>query len=231
MTKVPLHPLNIKLVSFAVSCAAIAALSMAPLNYGVTKALNPADMNALALLAERSPGSRPNGALIASKPLAQSAARPRQYAMPRLRERVAPGGLAAPVQSFGQPAALFPRDASAVPLENIPSVTGPGSYYPFPGGGDLPGGIIIPPVATGTIPPGLGTPPGGGGLLPGGSNNPPGNSVPPGVGRPNSPAPTAVPEPATWLNLIIGFGAVGMVMRAKRWKPASRAWDIPRSSQ
>lgn len=52
----------------------------------------------------------------------------------------------------------------------------------------------------------------GGGPNPGGplvSNNPPG-------GGPNVPPPGIVPEPGTWLQLVLGFGAIGMMMRA-RW--------------
>jgi hypothetical protein len=53
--------------------------------------------------------------------------------------------------------------------------------------------------------PGGGFNPGGGPLV---SNNPPGG--------PNVPPPGVVPEPGTWLQLVLGFGVVGMMMRG-RW--------------
>ena len=40
-------------------------------------------------------------------------------------------------------------------------------------------------------------------------NNPPG-------GGPDIPPPGIVPDPGTWLQLVLGFGAIGMMMRA-RW--------------
>jgi len=54
--------------------------------------------------------------------------------------------------------------------------------------------------------PGGGSNPGGGGPIV--TNNPPGG--------PNVPPPGIVPEPGTWLQLVLGFGVIGMMMRG-RW--------------
>lgn len=127
-----------------------------------------AEEDAGTLLAARSPGERPAGALTSSKP------RPRAYALPKTRVRqpadpVFPALAQLPVSALGQgalisPAAL-PADVAPVQLagiSNIPGVTG------------VPVVIARPPVAVAT---------------------------------------PAVPEPSTWAAMVLGFGAVGMMIR------------------
>jgi hypothetical protein len=198
---------NAKLLSAGLYFGAIGALSMTPLARDASHAGNAPDKDVMALLDLRSPGARPDGALITSKPVAP-AGMPREYAMPKVRERFPPGGAAAPGQPLGAPVALYPRDTGAVPLDRIASVSGPGLYYPFPGGGFEPGGIGIPPVGGAGVPP-----PADGGN--GGDNGggPGGNSG--GGNVPSSPL-APVPEPAAWINLILGFGAIGTMIRARR---------------
>jgi hypothetical protein len=75
------------------------------------------------------------------------------------------------------------------------------------GGGGLPGG------GGGT--PGGGIPGGGGGLPGGGGGTPGGGGTTPGVVG-------AVPEPATWLTMILGFAIVGGIMRRARRQEATR---------
>lgn len=83
-------------------------------------------------------------------------------------------------------------------LDFAPPVIGGGAGSPFvpgtPGGG---GFVFVPPGGGGGSPP----PTGGGG---GGTPPPP------------PPPPSAVPEPATWLLMIIGFGVIGGALRRKK---------------
>ena len=75
-----------------------------------------------------------------------------------------------------------------------------------------PGSVLIPPPGGGVITPpggGDGTPPGGGGGTPpgGGGGTPPG-----GGGTP----PPALPEPGTWMTMILGLGFAGWSLRRSR---------------
>ena len=93
-----------------------------------------------------------------------------------------------------------PAGLPALPnMDFSPPPIGGGPGGPFvpgtPGGGGI---ILIPPGGGG----GGGSPPPTGG---GGGGNPP----PP-------PPPSAVPEPATWLLMIVGFGVIGGAMRRKK---------------
>lgn len=77
--------------------------------------------------------------------------------------------------------------------------------------------MSLPPVAfTGTDVPGT---PGGGG-----TGGPP-LVNPPGGGGGGITPPGIVPEPGTWLQLVLGFGVVGMVMRAGKGRPNENAAD------
>ncbi len=70
------------------------------------------------------------------------------------------------------------------------------------------------PLGTGNTPSGIGGVPGGGGAPSGGGPTAPGGSTGGGGGGAPPPNPTgAVPEPATWLTMILGFGVVGAIMR------------------
>lgn len=68
---------------------------------------------------------------------------------------------------------------------------------PPPGVVVLPGGGIVPPPPGGTSPPPPGGPP----------SQPPENPPPP----PNQPPP--LPEPGTWMSMILGFGVAGWALR------------------
>ena len=149
------------------------------------------------LLSDRSPGEREQGALsskarvkVASVALPDRKPRPKVPVAAVLPAAVSPPVAAlAPVAIPGAlpvPVATLPLTAAAVPAGS--------SFFlppiPFiPGGGGGTTTLVV-------------TPPGGSGPPPGGENPPP-------------PGP-AVPEPATWLMLISGFGMLGFALRRRR---------------
>jgi hypothetical protein len=57
-------------------------------------------------------------------------------------------------------------------------------------------------------------PPGGGPIPPPGGGGPP--SSPPPPPPPSPPPPPALPEPGTWMTMILGFGLVGALLRRDR---------------
>lgn len=155
----------------------------------VTKAQSIAD-----LMSRRSPGERTQALLNKTK-------HKRHYAVlaERSPEEVPPVLLGTPTAPAFLPAALTPPPvlalAQAAPI--FPAAFAPplgGVFFsPGPGGGG-PGG-------------GTGSPGGGGGGPP--AQPPPTQPTPPS-------APPAVPEPATWAMLILGFGVTGVAFRRRR---------------
>lgn len=149
------------------------------------------------VLAGRSPGQRLWADVTKGKPAAAALPRPERQAraLPRVRN---PAPQARPAAAVAGPSDLFGPgvlDASPVP--------------PLFAGGLPPG-----PVATGfyggpTFLPGPGLGGGGGGIGGGGGGGGGGGDVPPG----DIPG---VPEPATWLLMIFGFGALGFRLRNRR---------------
>lgn len=148
-----------------------------------------------ALLDQRSPGERTQAELTKGKQ--RYAARPRQRALGKVRP-----ALPAPfVQALTTP--VPPVVPEAVPVASlnplVPSVV-PAAIFPpspvFIGGGG----------------------PGGGGGFPGGGGGPPGGGSPPGV-PPTVEVPpvvSPVPEPATWLTMILGFYILARALRKQR---------------
>jgi hypothetical protein len=163
--------------------------------------------NLLAMLDARSPGERAKGALTATKVKKVAALAPHERALGKII-RPAPTPPAEFVQAITPPAPkeVIPVAAPPVALGDvIPPVAAP----PLGGGGGT--GIFITP------PPGGGTP---------GSPGSPGSPGTPGTPEtPSVPSvPPAVPEPATWLMMLLGFGFVGSAMRrAKAVLPELRA--------
>jgi hypothetical protein len=126
-----------------------------------------AEEDAGTLLAARSPGERPVGALTSSKP------RPRAYALPKTRVRqpadpVFPAMAQLPVSALGQGALISP---AALPLDVAP--------VQLAGISNIPGVTGVPVI----------------------------------IARPPAVATPAVPEPSTWAAMVLGFGAVGMMIR------------------
>ena len=164
------------------------------------------DSVTLAQLLARSPGVRVGGIALKAKKRRRTSAfaesAPARSAVPA-GEKLPP---VASVLSAGPVGEVVPGTPSAFPADFFPPLASagggaPGSSGaipptifppgPFPGGG---GPLIV-------IPPGGGSPGGGGG-------------IPGGGGNPDLPAPPPpVPEPATWLMMILGFGMVGSRLR------------------
>ncbi len=145
------------------------------------------------LLDARSPGERTQGQLSNTK---------HKHAI--LAERDAePADVKQPLKNFAE--ALLPIAPAAVTIDAPPQIPEfalqlppPPTFFSPPGGGIVPRG-------GGSSPPGGGsTPPGGPGGPP---NQPPENPPPP----PNQPP--ALPEPGTWMMMILGFGMVGLSLR------------------
>lgn len=159
----------------------------------------------LAMLNARSPGERASGELVSSKPLANAG--PSQRALGKifapptdraLGKIFGPEGIGGPpsVGDFAPP--FLPDTLAALPPQPLAS-TGPFGAAPAGPFGAAPFGPI------GAAPVG-----GGGGVGPivGGG---PGT----GGGGANLPVP-AVPEPSTWLMMIIAFGLCGYMLRRQR---------------
>ena len=176
------------LIGFEFSVASFGGMSIAEAATNQTKSL-------LDLLDERSPGERTAGELTKTKSALADEERP-TIVPKNLAEVLAPPALEVASADIGTPPAALPT----VP----PSP--PGAFLlPPPGGGvggNPPpgGGVIVPPGGGGNPPPG---PP----------NQPPGPPDQP-PGPPDQPPP--LPEPGTWMTMILGFGIVGWKMRRNR---------------
>jgi hypothetical protein len=181
--------------------AAILAVLLAVLTRGDNaQAIASTLRNPLSIFASRSPGVRLSGALYQTKPRVAPAVRARPVS-PIPRERVLSVGRTrpAPALSFGpgEPdLALLgrPDPILSVPAIGTPDFAPVGFEVPGFGFGDTPGftGNPAPPTDGNPSPPG-----GGGG---------------PGSNTPGS----AVPEPATWLLMILGVGMIGRALRSQR---------------
>lgn len=108
---------------------------------------------------------------------------PREYALPKTRERIAqPVSAVAPCTTIGA------TPLSAGYIEDAPSL------YSFPGPSDVPGTPIVTP-----------------------SRLPDDGKV---------PISGAVPEPQTWLQLLIGFTLVGGAVRMARKRPTEEEEEL-----
>jgi hypothetical protein len=149
----------------------------------------------MALLDARSPGVRTAGELTKTKHkrvLAERETAPK--GVPKNLAEV----LAAPISELG------PLDIS--PPSELATILPPSGDVLVPPAG---GGVIFPPPGGGVL-----VPPGGGDTPPGGGDNPPGGGdQPPGGG--DTPPP-ALPEPGTWMTMILGFGLIGWALRRSR---------------
>jgi hypothetical protein len=140
-----------------------------------------------AMLAERSPGARPEGALAQLKH--KKSVLPHERALPKVR---------GPAPTAFEVLAGPPPGPPVAPPAQAP-------LYATVAGGPAP---IVPPVGGGSGgPPGLSDIP-----LPGGGGG--GSFTPPVVTTLQVPPPAApVPEPATWAMMILGFALMGRALR------------------
>jgi len=156
-----------------------------------------------AMLAERSPGQRPKGALANLK---HKKAAVEAEAAPLGRHMIPPvaaimGAPAAPliVPPVVPPPPLYNVVAGSPAAPIVPASSGGGGGPPFfggisaPGGGGIGGGVFAPPPIVA-------------------------QEVPP------PPATTsAVPEPGSWAMMLIGLAAMGSAFRRQKRKPAPSA--------
>lgn len=146
------------------------------------------------LIAQRSPGVRTRANFSKGKGKFGKEVRLAR-ALPRVRE---PRGFSAPPPepgpAFIDAAPLVPGDAGPiVPVGgffppggiNVPCNCDFGPFFPIPGPGIIGGGPII------ILPPG-GEP-----------------------GPPEPPPPAPIPEPSTWIMMLLGFGALGFTVRRR----------------
>lgn len=162
---------------------------------GTAGALIAAIADPLAVLAARSPGARSSGALTQSKLRRAAADRPRTAR--RLPHQLHGPATPAGADTFAGPADVISvPDAGPVgvgPVEDVAFAAPPGGSGFIGGGGGVIGGGI------GGI--------GGGGIGGGGGGTA-------AIGGPTGDTP-AVPEPASWLTMLLGLGVIGMVMRRR----------------
>lgn len=182
--------------------AAIASAPLAVTTFGPNGLSLPAVGAAerlMSMLDARSPGEREQGALTQSKPRKQVArserpANPDGSPLERLARAVVP----APPPAM--PA--IPPAAAIVPIipPAVADVISPGGI----GSASLPGGSA---VIIGAAPPGSG----------GGSSAPPVGAVPP------VDVTSPVPEPSSWLMMLLGFGVIGAAARRRSFRAVQAA--------
>lgn len=145
---------------------------------------------ALSALESRSPGLRIGGVALKGKGK-------RARALPKQRlARTSPAAVAPTERALGKifppPELAFNQAPLGLPLVTVPSV---GTFStPGPGGGSF---VPVPP----------------GNIIIGSNPPPPGGNPPPPGGNP--PPVLSVPEPGTWLMMIVGFGLIGAALRRK----------------
>ena len=170
-------------------------------------------LDASSVLSLRSPGERAAGAVARAKP-----ARASRIPAIDTRKKIAPAVDRSAAPQRGLP---FIRESSPATAGTLPGILTPdiaaapgsvsgvvGSTSPLTTGGSGGGSSFVGGGIGGAFP----VVGGGGGAPPGGTTPPPG-----GIGStpvPNTPV-SAVPEPTTWVTMIMGFFLIAGVMRRR----------------
>jgi hypothetical protein len=148
------------------------------------------------LMHQRSPGKRLVGRLVKTKHKKLAA---HERALPKIRKPLPEIAAIPPMGPL--PPALVDLVAPPVPMQMASLEAVPVGPFQTP----LPG------------PPGFFSPPPGGFVFPPGSPNSPPIVTPPG------PPPPAVPEPATWAMILLGFGMIGWTLRRSQQQEQTAA--------
>ncbi|WP_232328863.1 MULTISPECIES: PEPxxWA-CTERM sorting domain-containing protein [Sphingomonas] len=180
-----------KAMGFAAACALLAIAPETGPGARLLASGQSAVKSAADYIRARSPGVRQRADLVKVKH-PRAAVRPVARAAPRYR-RPAPRALLAPPP----PAVPLTFDTAALAPVYQPVFAGPPLLF-----AETPGGV---PCCFETFNPPLTTV--GGGFTIGGGGGGPGGTV---------PTPPAVPEPSTWMLMILGFGAIGVAWRRRR---------------
>ena len=179
-------------------------------------ALAAAIRDPMAMFAARSPGQRPEGALARTKKrlASTSTAPPPGAASPT--ERVLSTGRTRPAPIAGDDPVLA-GSGPAVVLGNGPPIVGDAG--PVIGGGAL--GPALPAFGS-AVPIGIGSPGGGGvgGVGGGGGGGPTTGTPNPGAPAPLPEVTTPVPEPTSWLSMIVGMAMIGLALRRRGVRPS-----------
>lgn len=137
---------------------------------------------------------------------------PHEYALPKTRERAVPVSIVAPCTTIGATplGTGFPDVVPAAFPRSMPD-----GKVPLPTGPILALGPDLKPKSPG-LPPAFGGP-----------GNPGNPDTPPVVpGTPGFPGVGGVPEPHTWLQLLVGFTLIGGAVRMTRKQPTEEEQEL-----
>lgn len=198
--------------------AAAGLTALTPIGTVTLKTAGATGTDLLALMKARSPGERMAGAETSKQAkLAPIAAALPASSPPVSRVLSSAAPAAAVIPAVVAPAAPLAAASPAAVLPIAPIVAAPLVAAPVAAAG-IPAGVgalgLLPLAAVGSGGSGGGlavTPPGGGAAPP-----PTGGTPPPTGGGETPPPAPAVPEPATWLMMITGFGLLGTALRRRR---------------
>lgn len=204
------RPGIIRLLGFTTAIGLLAAFTVPATNggpsYGVAAA-----RDIMALIANRSPGERTHGRLSNTK----FARLPHQYAKSALR---APRPEIVPDVMDASPRIIAPLVEPESPFSVANPPVDSGAQAPLPPilvGGGSSGGFIV--LVDGGSSGGSSSGGSSGGESSSGGSSSGGESSSGGSsGGDNPPPPSVVPEPATWLTMIIGIGFVGAMLRRRK---------------
>ena len=162
--------------------------------------------NAVQAFLGRSPGERGSVDVLKGKAKAKFAGNDKPGGKPKPTQRALGKVFDDPLVSLAGPLSAPPA-VEFLPLDAGPSVAA------------LPTVALPGPVGSGVFSPGFG----GGGFIGGGGGSGGDGVLPPPAAQPAPPpVVAAIPEPSTWILLLMGFAAVGSSLRRKKTGPFSK---------